>query len=148
MSAFDQRRSMLSNEVSLYTSNYFQCGEVKGKNQIIQEKIEEWRIDTIYIDSAAQQVKADFAYDYDISTTNAIKSVNDGINFVQTMVEHDKLLFDNDGGAHSFHAMASYKWNQTTDIPKPVHDWSSHACDAIRYAMYTHHKMSSISIYS
>ncbi len=39
MSAFDQRRSMLSNEVSLYTSNYFQCGEVKGKNQIIQEKI-------------------------------------------------------------------------------------------------------------
>ena len=32
----------------------------------------------IYIDSAAQQVKADFAYDYDIYCENAIKSVNDG----------------------------------------------------------------------
>ena len=106
------------------------------------------RIDNIYIDSAAQQVKADFAYDYDIFTTNAIKSVNDGITFLQTIVEHDKLFFDNEGGAHTFHAMASYKWNQSTDIPKPVHDWASHASDAIRYAIYTHHKMSSISIYN
>lgn len=115
---------------------------------VIQEKIEEWRIDTIYIDSAAQQVKADFAYDYDIYCENAIKSVNDGISFVQTVVEHDKLFFDNDGGAHTFHAMSSYKWNQSTDIPKPVHDWASHPCDAVRYAIYTHHKMSSISIYN
>jgi PBSX family phage terminase large subunit len=116
--------------------------------EVIQEKLAEWRIDNIYIDSAAQQVKADFAYDYDIPTNNAIKSVNDGINFIQTLIEHNKLYFDNDGGAHTFHAMASYKWNQSTDIPKPVHDWSSHACDAVRYAIYTHHKMSSISIYS
>ncbi len=115
---------------------------------VIQEKIDEWRIDTIYIDSAAQQVKADFAYDYDIYCENAIKSVNDGISFVQTIVEHDKLLFDNDGGSHTFHAMSSYKWNQSTDIPKPVHDWASHPCDAVRYAIYTHHKMSSISIYN
>jgi PBSX family phage terminase large subunit len=115
---------------------------------VIQEKIDEWRIDTIYIDSAAQQVKADFAYDYDIYCENAIKSVNDGISFVQTIVEHDKLLFDHDGGSHTFHAMSSYKWNQSTDIPKPVHDWASHPCDAVRYAIYTHHKMSSISIYN
>jgi PBSX family phage terminase large subunit len=115
---------------------------------VIQEKIEEWRIDSIYIDSAAQQVKADFAYDYDIPTNNAIKSVNDGITFLQTLVEHDKLRFDNDGGSHTFHAMSSYKWNQSTDIPKPVHDWASHPCDAVRYAIYTHHKMSSISIYN
>jgi hypothetical protein len=115
---------------------------------VIQEKIEEWRIDTIYIDSAAQQVKADFAYDYDIFTTNAIKSVNDGINFVQTIIEQDKLFFDNEGASYTFHAMAAYKWNQSTDIPKPVHDWASHASDAVRYALYTHHKMSSVSIYA
>jgi hypothetical protein len=115
---------------------------------VIQEKIEEWRIDNIYIDSAAQQVKADFAYDYDIHTSNAIKSVNDGINFVQTLIEQDKLYFDAEGGQHSFHAMSSYKWNTATDIPKPVHDWSSHPSDAVRYALYTHHQMSSISIYS
>lgn len=115
---------------------------------VIQEKINEWRIDTIYIDSAAQQVKADFAYDYDIYCENAIKSVNDGINFIQTLIEHDNLYFDTEGASHSFHAMASYKWNTSTDVPKPVHDWSSHPCDAIRYAVYTHHKMSNISIYN
>jgi phage terminase large subunit len=115
---------------------------------VIQEKIEEWRIDTIYIDSAAQQVKADFAYDYDIYCENAIKSVNDGINFIQTLIEQDNLHFDTEGGQHSFHAMSSYKWNTATDIPKPVHDWSSHPCDAVRYAVYTHHKMSNISIYA
>lgn len=115
---------------------------------VIQEKIDEWRIDTIYIDSAAQQVKADFAYDYDIYCENAIKSVNDGINFIQTLIEQDNLHFDTEGGQHSFHAMSSYKWNTATDIPKPVHDWSSHPCDAIRYAVYTHHKMSNISIYN
>lgn len=115
---------------------------------IIQEKIDEWRIDNIYIDSAAQQVKADFAYDYDINTTNAIKSVNDGINFVKSLIENDRLLFDTEGASHSFRAMASYKWNPSTDIPKPVHDWASHACDAIRYALYTHDRMSNISIYS
>lgn len=114
---------------------------------IIQEKITEWRIDNIYIDSAAQQVKADFAYDYDIHTTNAVKSVNDGITFIQALIEQNKLFFDEDGAQHTFHAMSSYKWNQTTDVPKPVHDWASHPCDAVRYALYTHHKMSSVSIY-
>ena len=48
----------------------------------IQEKLDEWNIDTIYIDSAAQQLKADFAYDYDIYCENAVKSVNDGINYL------------------------------------------------------------------
>ena len=58
----------------------------------IQDKIDEWNIDTIYIDSAAQQVKADFAYDYDIYCENAIKSVNDGINYIQVLVEKDRLI--------------------------------------------------------
>ena len=135
--------------------NYYIVDEYVSKESttselaaVIQEKIEEWRIDTIYIDSAAQQVKADFAYDYDIYCENAIKSVNDGINFIQTLVEHDKLYFDTEGATHTFHAMSSYKWNTSTDVTKPVHDWSSHPCDAVRYAVYTHHKMSNISIYA
>jgi phage terminase large subunit len=138
---FDGERYYLLDE---YISKESTTSELAS---VIQEKIEEWRIDNIYIDSAAQQVKADFAYDYDIFATNAIKSVNDGITFIQALIEHDKLFFDRDGGAHTFHAMSSYKWNQTTDIPKPVHDWASHPSDAVRYAIYTHHKMSSISIY-
>lgn len=138
---FDGERYYLVDE---YVSRESTTSELAG---VIQEKVDEWRIDTIYIDSAAQQVKADFAYDYDIYCENAIKSVNDGINFIQTLVEHDKLYFDTEGGSHSFRAMAAYKWNPSTDIPKPIHDWSSHPCDAIRYAIYTHHKMSNISIY-
>lgn len=135
--------------------NYYVIDEYISKESttselasVIQEKMAEWRIDTIYIDSAAQQVKADFAYDYDIYCENAIKSVNDGISFVQVLLEKDNLFFDSEGAAHTFHAMSSYKWNTSTDIPKPVHDWSSHPCDAIRYALYTHHKMSNISIYN
>lgn len=128
-----------------YVSNESTTSELAS---IIQEKIDEWNIETIYIDSAAQQAKADFAYDYDIFTTNAIKSVNDGINFLQSLVEHDKLHFDVEGASYTFHSMSSYKWNTKTEIPKPVHDQYSHMCDAIRYAIYTHHKMSSISIYS
>ena len=114
----------------------------------IQDKIDEWNIDTIYIDSAAQQVKADFAYDYDIYCENAIKSVNDGINYIQVLVEKDRLYFDTLGAAHTFSAMSSYKWNPNTENPKPVHDWASHPCDAVRYAIYTHSKMSNISIYA
>ena len=45
----------------------------------IQQLIEKWEIDYIYIDSAAQQTRYDFAQNYDISTINAKKSVLDGI---------------------------------------------------------------------
>ena len=114
----------------------------------IQDKISEWAIDTIYIDSAAQQVKADFAYDYDIYCENAIKSVNDGINYLQVLIEKDNLYFDTLGASHTFSAMASYRWNPNTETPKPIHDWASHPCDAVRYAIYTHSKMSNISIYA
>ena len=116
--------------------------------EVVKEKQDEWSIDAIYIDSAAQQTKADFAYDYDIYCENAIKSVNDGISSVQTLIEQDRLLFDTEGGAHSYAAMSSYKWNPNTDNPKPVHDWCSHPCDAIRYAIYTHQKMSAISVFT
>ena len=135
--------------------NYFIVDEYVSKESTtselassIQEMIDQWSIDTIYIDSAAQQVKADFAYDYDIYCENAIKSVNDGINYLQVLIEGDKMYFDVEGGRHAFSAMSSYKWNPNTETPKPVHDWASHPCDAIRYAIYTHSKMSNISIYA
>jgi len=115
---------------------------------VISEKVDEWNIDAIYIDSAAQQVKADFAYDYDIYCENAVKSVNDGISYVQVLLEQDNLYFDTLGASHTFSAMSSYRWNPNTETPKPIHDWSSHPCDAVRYAIYTHSKMSNISIYA
>ena len=113
----------------------------------VQELIDEHSIDNIYVDSAAQQLKADFAYDYDIYCENAVKSVNDGINSVQNMIEKDRLLFDEERAVHTFNAMSSYKWNPNTETPKPVHDWCSHPSDAVRYAIYSHQKMSAIAVY-
>lgn len=119
-----------------------------GLASIIQEKIDEWDIENIYIDSSAAQVKADFAYEHDIVTTNAIKSVNDGISFVQNLIEKDRLHFDIENTSQCWSAMNAYKWNSKSDNPKPVHDFASHPCDAIRYALYTHDRMSNISIYN
>ena len=89
-----------------------------------------------------QQLKADLAYDYDIYCENAIKSVNDGIAAVQVLIENDKLLVDVNKCGHTYSSLSSYKWNPKTENPKPVHDWASHASDAVRYAIYTHQKRS------
>lgn len=112
----------------------------------IKEMEERWQIDMIYIDSAAQQLKADLAYDYDIFSENAVKSVNDGINYICSLVDHDRILFDSTSAIKTFNAMAGYKWNPKTDLPKTIHDSNSHASDAIRYAIYTYVKKSA-SIY-
>lgn len=114
----------------------------------ISAREEEFDIDTIYIDSAAAQTKADFAYEYDVFCTNAIKSVLDGITFLQSLIEHDRLYFDIDNGRATFHSMSAYMWNPKTEQPKPIHDKHSHPCDAIRYAVYTHNKHTSVDIYS
>ena len=114
---------------------------------VIKEKEEQWNIENIYIDSAASQLKADLAYDHDIYTTNAIKSVNDGIKFVQHLTETDRLLFDIEGGLGTYNAMTSYTWKETTELQKPNHDEHSHASDAVRYAVYTHHLMNSMDVY-
>lgn len=113
----------------------------------IQRIIDRWDVENIYIDSAAQQTKADLAYDYDIYCTNAVKSVNDGIGYIQTLVQNNNLFFDMNEASHSFKSMVAYRWNNKTDRAKPLHDWTSHCCDAIRYAIYTHSKASAVSIY-
>ena len=73
---------------------------------------------------------------------------NDGLNFIQNLVEKDRLFFDIEGSRHTFSAMNAYKWNLKGDNPKPLHDWASHPCDAVRYAIYTHDRMSGVSFYS
>ena len=55
---------------------------------------DKWDIDYIYIDSAAQQTRFDFAQNYDITTVNAKKSVFDGIAHVAGIVDNDHLLVD------------------------------------------------------
>jgi hypothetical protein len=114
---------------------------------VIKEMIDHWDIENIYIDSAAQQTRADFAYEYDISCDNAVKSVNDGIAYLQTLIEADNLIFDSSNAMQCFKSMSAYRWNSKTEKAKPYHDWTSHCCDAIRYAIYSYNKASAVGIY-
>jgi len=114
--------------------------------EMIKEKIALWDIETIYIDSAAQQLKADFAYEYDIYCENAIKSVNDGILAIGSLIDNERLYFDEDKAQHSFKSVANYKWKASIETQKPIHDEFSHGSDAIRYGIYTYMRQT-ISVY-
>ena len=105
----------------------------------IKKLMNKYEFDTIYVDSAAAQTRFDWAYEYDIPTIGAKKSVNDGIAFVQSVVEHDKLIVDET--CHDTLAMLDqFRWDDRPLLvqEKPVHDQHIHMADAIRYAIYSH----------
>ena len=104
----------------------------------IQKLIEKWDIDYIYIDSAAQQTRYDFAQNYDISTINAKKSVLDGIGHVAGIVDNDSLIV-NQTCKEVMISLDQYQWDPNPNLMKerPKHDMSSHMADALRYALYS-----------
>ncbi len=104
----------------------------------IQRRVEKWDIDYIYIDSAAQQTRFDFAQNYDIPTTNAKKSVLDGIAHVAGIVDNDKLLVDQ-RCAETLTCLDQYQWDSNPNLAreKPKHNRASHMADALRYALYS-----------
>ena len=104
----------------------------------IQKLIEKYDIDYIYIDSAAQQTRYDFAQNYDISTINAKKSVLDGIGHVAGVVDNDSLIV-NQTCKHALTSLDQYQWDPNPNLMKerPKHDMSSHMADALRYALYS-----------
>ncbi len=104
----------------------------------IQAMVEKWDIDWIYIDSAAQQTRFDFAQNYDISTMNAKKSVLDGIAHVATIVENKKLLVEQTC-TEVIASLDQYQWDPNPNLmrEKPRHNQASHMADAIRYALYS-----------
>jgi len=104
----------------------------------IQKLIQRWDIDFIYIDSAAQQTRFDFAQNYDISTINAKKSVLDGIGHVASIVDNNKLHVDQQC-KESLICLDSYQWDPNPNLAreKPKHNMASHMADAIRYALYS-----------
>ena len=89
----------------------------------------------------------DNANDYDIYCDNAIKSVEDGIGHVQNLLEKGKILIDEIQCHQTLAALEQYKWSKSTVKPAPVHDWTSHCSDAVRYAIYSHQK-TQVDIYS
>ena len=104
----------------------------------IRKLMDKWDIDWIYIDSAAQQTRYDFAQNFDISTINAKKSVLDGIGHVAGIVDNHHLLVDQ-RCYHTLQALDQYQWDPNPNLmrEKPKHDQYSHMADALRYALYT-----------
>ena len=104
----------------------------------IRKLIHKWNIDYIYIDSAAQQTRFDFAQNYDITTINAKKSVLDGIGYVAGIVDNDKLTV-HQSCTESLLSLDQYQWDPNPNLmkEKPKHSYASHMADAIRYALYS-----------
>lgn len=104
----------------------------------IQRLIDKWDIDYIYIDSAAQQTRFDFAQNYDISTVNAKKSVLDGIAHVEGIVDNDRLQVDQ-FCRETLQCLDQYQWDPNPNLlrEKPKHNRASHMADALRYALYS-----------
>jgi len=104
----------------------------------INKMINKWEIDYIFIDSAAQQTRFDFAQNYDISTINAKKSVLDGIGHVAGIIDNDKLVV-HQSCKESLICLDQYQWDPNPNLlrEKPKHNMASHMADALRYALYS-----------
>lgn len=105
----------------------------------IKELVDKWEPDFIFIDASAAQTKADLAYDYDIITTSAKKSVLDGIGYVASLVDSDRIFVD-PKCEKVLEAFDGYAWDPNPNLikEKPLHNHASHMADALRYALYSH----------
>ena len=118
---------------------YFDSERTTEQHAIeIRKLVDKWNIDYIYIDSAAQQTRFDFAQNYDITTINAKKSVLDGIGHVAGIVDNDKL-FVHQKCTEALLCLDQYQWDPNPNLlkEKPKHNYASHMADAIRYALYS-----------
>ena len=98
-----------------------------------------WDPDFIFIDSAAAQTAADLAYDYDISTSKAKKSKLDGIGYISSLLDNDRLYVMPEL-KEVLKAFDAYAWDPNPNLitEKPKHGDESHMADALRYALYSH----------
>jgi len=132
---------MISDGVNYYIVDEFQTNEKSTSiyAEMIQEKIAKWNIDFIYIDSAHAQTKFDLAYEYDITCTNAKKSILDGIGYIASLVDHDRIFIDKKCDT-VIKMFETYRWDDKVGLQneRPKHDEASHMADALRYAIYTH----------
>lgn len=105
----------------------------------LKSLIDEYNADFVYIDHAAAQTKYDLAYEYDIACSNANKSKLDGIGYIASIVDWDRLFVD-PSCKHVIEALNNYRWDLRPGRIKEdtVHDDYSHMADALRYALYTY----------
>lgn len=98
-------------------------------------------IDRIFVDSAAAQFRNDLAYEHEIASAPAKKSVLDGLACIQNLFHQNKIVISTDC-EQLIYALANYRWDfdETKDKlsrEKPKHDNTSHLCDALRYGIYS-----------
>lgn len=105
----------------------------------IQKLVDRYDIDQIFIDSAAAQTRWDLAQDYDISTSNAKKSINDGIAAVGALVDNNRLIVDQKC-REVIKSLEQYQWDPNPNLlnEKPIHNEYCHMADALRYAIYSY----------
>jgi len=126
-------------QIYYLVEDYLNAEKTTAKQaEAIQELIDKWGIDYIYIDSAAQQTRFDFAQDFGISTINANKSKLDGIAKVAAIIDNNKLIVDQKA-EHVLMSLDQYQWDPNPNLinEKPVHNKASNSADAIRYALYS-----------
>lgn len=104
----------------------------------MREFIDRWGVDPIFIDSAGAQFASDLAYLYDIATIKAKKQVLEGIAYVQTIIQQDRLRVA-PHCTHTLEMLDQYQWKKdtTNGVERPEHGATSHIADALRYAIYT-----------
>lgn len=128
------------------TEKYFALAEYQnselttgGHAVEVQRLIDKYGIDALYIDHAAAQTRMDWAYDFNIQTIAAKKSMLDGIGFVQNVIERNNLIVD-EKCTNLIATLDQYRWDPNPNLimQKPEHDQYSHMADALRYGLYSH----------
>ena len=130
---------MFDGEKFYVVEEYYEAEKTTEQHaEVIGEIMERRLVAYCFIDSAAQQTRFDLAENYDITTTNAKKSVNDGIAHVSSLVENNRLIIDQ-RCLETLRSMDQYRWDPNPNLirEKPLHDSSSHMADALRYALYS-----------
>lgn len=107
----------------------------------IQGVIDRYPVDRIFVDAAAAQFRQDLAYEHEIASAPAKKSVLDGLALIQSLFQQDKIIIDA-SCTGLIHAISNYKWeideeNTRISREKPYHDGNSHFADALRYGIYS-----------
>lgn len=111
--------------------------DVHGRS--LRDQIDKHGIDFVYIDSANQQTRFDLSMTWDIATVNATKSINDGLGYVASLCDHDRI-YVLDTCTNVIDTFNNYRWDDREGLisEKPLHDKYCHMADAIRYAIYSH----------
>lgn len=110
----------------------------KGHVEYMRPIIDRHGVDPIFIDSAAAQFAADLAYTYDIATVKAKKQVLEGIAYVQTLIEQNRLKVD-PRCVNVLEMLDQYQWSiDNNSKEKPLHNRYSHMADALRYCLYSY----------